>query len=304
MLLTMADLTLEHQKRQALMDTLATRFAEEAILTSDWLSSVDFGWGPERIKDTTRGIWNPKSYAATLTIVSDPNGEYDDGDHGASLYRYSYEKVRPGADPRGGRNHKLREAMRLQLPIIMLRKLADARFVPVMPVYVVKDEPENRRFLLAVDESLRFLPDLGQLSDPQKSYVERIMNQRLHQPEFRSRVLRAYSLRCAVCELKKSKLLDAAHIIPDSDVDGTPSVTNGLALCKIHHATYDQNIIGISPQYEVHVNRDILEETDGPMLKHGIQEMDRRKLWIPTSTRDRPSQALLERRFEEFRNAG
>ncbi|MCK0439799.1 HNH endonuclease [Gordonia alkaliphila] len=299
----MHDLNFELLKREALMSTLARKFEEDAVLTTEWLESVDFGWGPERIKDTTRGIWNPRGYAATLTIVSDPKSEYDDGDHGSYLYRYSYEKPRAGGDPMGGRNAKLRAAMELELPVIMLRKVATARFVPIMPVYVVKDEPENQRFLLALDESLRFI-DPTSVPDPQKSYVERLISQRLHQPEFRSRVLRAYELKCAVCSLKKPNLLDAAHIIPDRMPGGQPIVRNGLALCKIHHATYDQNIIGISPDYEIRVNQEVLEEVDGPMLKHGIQEMDHRQLWLPPRTADRPDKQRLEQRFAEFKAAG
>lgn len=298
------DLPLEFSKREALMHALATEFAQNAVLTSKWLGRVDFGFGPERVKDVGKGIWNPSSYAGTLTIVSDPDGEYDDGDHGDSLYRYSYEKRPSGQDPRGGSNNKLREAMRLSLPIVMLRKVADGRFVPVMPVYVVKEEAEHRRFLLALDESLRFLPDPAHLTEDQRRYVERVVRQRMHQPEFRSRVLGAYELRCAVCDLKKTPLLDAAHITPDTAVDGLPLVTNGLALCKIHHAAYDENIVGISPDYVVHINKDVLAEVDGPMLKHGLQQMDRRALWVPRRTAQKPDRNRLAERFEVFSHAG
>lgn len=285
------------------MHSLATEFSQNAVLTSRWLSRVDFGWGPERIKDVGKGIWNPSSYAATLTIVSDPDSEYDDGDHGGSLYRYSYERRPAGQHPGGGSNAKLREAMRLELPIIMLRKVANAQFVPIMPVYVVKEEPEHRRFLLALDEGLRFLPDPAHLSEDQRRYAERVVRQRMHQPEFRSRVLGAYQRRCAVCELKKTPLLDAAHITEDSDDQGLPIVTNGLALCKIHHAAYDENILGISPDYIVRINSKVLIEIDGPMLKHGLQEMDRRNLWVPTRLKDRPDRERLAARFDQFKVA-
>lgn len=297
-------LKLEIQKRRDLMERIALEFTQNAILTSNWLSAVDFGWGRQRVKNASRGIWNPRDYAATLTIVSDPSSEYDDGDHGNFLYRYSYEKQPPGKDPMGGSNRKLREAMRLGLPIIMFRKVAEARFVPIMPVYVVKDEPENKRFLLALDESLRFLPDPSQLDDIQRRYAERITKQRIHQPEFRSRVLGAYSLRCAICELKKPPLLDAAHITPDSDQEGLPTVTNGLSLCKIHHAAYDENILGISPDYIVHIDNDVLAEVDGPMLKHGLQQMDGRPLLLPSRHKDRPDKARLDLRYSAFKNAG
>lgn len=286
------------------MHALATEFAQHAVLTSHWLGRVDFGWGPQRIKDVSKGIWNPSSYAATLTIVSDPDGEYDDGDHGDSLYRYSYEKRPVGQDPGGGSNAKLREALRLGLPIIMLRKVAAGEFVPIMPVYVVRDEPEHRRFLLALDESLRFLPDPSNLTEDQRRYVERVMKQRLHQPEFRSRVLSAYERKCAVCDLRKPPLLDAAHITPDTAADGRPLVANGLALCKIHHSAYDENIMGISPDYVVHINHQVLIEVDGPMLKYGLQQMHQRRLWVPQRVGQRPDRDRLDARFAEFKRAG
>lgn len=286
------------------MHALAAEFAGRPALTRDWLSRVDFGWGPERVLDTSKGIWNPHSYAATLTIISDPNSDYDDGDHGDSLYRYSYERRPDGQDPGGGSNTKLREAMRLNLPLVMLRKVADGRFVPIMPVYVVRDEPEHRRFLLALDESLRFLPDPSHLTEDQRRYVERVVRQRMHQPEFRARVLTAYEARCAVCVLKKVPLLDAAHIIADASGGGLPVISNGLALCKIHHAAYDENILGISPDYVVRISDGVLDEVDGPMLKYGLQEMDRRQLWVPRRGSEKPDRDRLSARYEEFKNAG
>lgn len=304
MLRVVADLPMEISKREALMAALAEEFSQQAVLTSSWLAKLDFGWGPERIKDISKGIWNPSSYAATLTIVSDPLSEYDDGNHGDSLYRYSYEKRPKGQDPGGGSNAKLRAAMELELPIVMLRKIADGRFVPVMPVYVVKEEPNQKRFLLALDESLRFLPDPAHLTEDQRRYAERIVKQRIHQAEFRSRVLRAYQLACAVCELRKPRLLDAAHITADADANGFPVTSNGLSLCKIHHAAYDQNILGISPTYMVHINPQVLAEVDGPMLKHGLQEMDQRSLWLPKVTKDKPDRDRLAVRFDEFKEAG
>lgn len=297
------DLSDERLKRELLMHTLAEQFAEQPVLDRKWLGRVDFGYGPTRVIDINKGIWNPREFAATLTIVSDPLSNYDDGDHGDSLYRYSYERQPPGKDPGGGSNRKLREAMNQKLPVIMLRKVAPGQFVPVMPVYVVKEEPEHRRFLLALDESLRFLPDPAHLTEDQRRYAERVVRQRLHQPEFRGRVLLAYENTCAVCTLKKAPLLDAAHITPDSDERGLPQVTNGLSLCKIHHAAYDQNILGISPDYVVQINSEILNEIDGPMLKHGIQEMNERTLWLPRAHKDHPDPGRLDERFQRFLTA-
>ena len=72
------------------------------------------------------------------------------------------------------------------------------------------------------------------------------------QRTFRERVLRAYQEQCAICRLRHQELLDAAHILPDGDPRGEPVVSNGLALCNLHHAAYDRNILGITPQLKVH----------------------------------------------------
>lgn len=123
---------------------------------------------------------------------------------------------------------------------------------------------------------------------------------RLHQQSFRERVLTAYRDQCALCRLKHRELLDAAHIISDSEPDGLPIVPNGLTLCKIHHAAFDVNIIGITPDYEIKVRKDVLEEIDGPMLKYGIQSMDGQKMMLPRSKSNQPDQDRLDVRYQRF----
>ena len=134
---------------------------------------------------------------------------------------------------------------------------------------------------------------------------EALTRKRLHQPVFRAQVLRAYETRCAVCALHHSQLLDAAHITQDRAPSGLPLVSNGLSLCKIHHAAYDGNILGIRPDYVVEVRQAVLIETDGPMLRHGIQALHMQKLrCLPKARRDRPDPERLDERWERFRLAG
>ena len=77
-------------------------------------------------------------------------------------------------------------------------------------------------------------------------------------------------------------------------------MTNGLSMCKIHHSAYDANFLGIDPHYTVHINQELLLERDGPMLKHGLQEMHGARLSIPRSQRLQPSQEGLEERYKAF----
>ncbi|MGB5016938.1 MAG: HNH endonuclease, partial [Candidatus Nanopelagicales bacterium] len=132
-------------------------------------------------------------------------------------------------------------------------------------------------------------------------YIERSTRQRLHQPMFRARVMDAYVERCAICALGHATLLDAAHITPDSDVRSVQEVSNGLALCKIHHAAFDANIVGIRPDYVVQVATDLLAEIDGPMLKHGLQEFHGAGLrQLPRRRREQPNRDRLDARYTEF----
>ena len=76
---------------------------------------------------------------------------------------------------------------------------------------------------------------------------------------------------------------------------------NGLSLCKIHHAAFDKNIIGVTPDYEVKVREDILEEIDGPMLKYGLLAMNGNSLILPKQKKDWPDKERLEKRFYLFK---
>jgi putative restriction endonuclease len=66
--------------------------------------------------------------------------------------------------------------------------------------------------------------------------------------------------------------LDAAHIVSDAE-GGEPIVPNGISMCKIHHAPFDNSIIGIRPDYRVEVREDIRAEEDGPTLRYALQEV-------------------------------
>lgn len=277
------------------MNALTEATSELGTVTREQLSSIDLGFEKRRLIDQSRGIWNPRDLQATLSVLSTPSGPYDDEALDGSVFRYDYR-----AGSTDGDNRKLRRAWELGLPIILLRKVGPSAFLPLFPVYVIADKFEERHFLLGLDESLRSLSDPANPTPIERRYIKRLTRQRLHQPEFRARVLLAYNTSCAVCQLKHGRLLDAAHIIGDSDDDGDPVVTNGLTLCKIHHTSYDTNMMGISPDYTIHVNRDLLDEVDGPMLKHGIQEMNQRPLTLPQRRTDHPDRERLASRFESF----
>jgi putative restriction endonuclease len=285
----------ELELRRLIMNALTEATSDAGTVTREQLASIDLGFETRRLIDQSRGIWNPQDLQATLSVLSTPSGPYEDEALDGSVFRYDYR-----AGSTDGDNRKLRRAFELDLPIILLRKVGPKAFLPLFPVYVIADKFEERHFLLGLDESLRSLSDPSNPTPLERRYIKRLTKQRLHQPEFRAKVLLAYGTSCTVCQLKHGRLLDAAHITGDAEDGGDPVVTNGLTLCKIHHASYDSNMMGISPDYTVHVNQELLHEVDGPMLKHGIQEMDKRPLTLPLRRTDRPDRERLASRFESF----
>lgn len=44
-------------------------------------------------------------------------------------------------------------------------------------------------------------------------------------------------------------------------------------MCKLHHAAFDRNIVGLRPDLIVEIRNHILEEVGGPMLRHGLQDL-------------------------------
>jgi putative restriction endonuclease len=167
---------------------------------------------------------------------------------------------------------------------------------------VSEDRPLERRVLVSVGRRIGPLDELEPvpITDPiERRYAAREVKVRLHQRRFRWLVIPAYREQCAICRLKEIRLLDAAHIVGDPEPSGTPEIRNGLALCSIHHRAFDQDLVGISPDYTVHVAPRLLEDEDGPMLdllktfQGTTIELPRRGAW-------RPDPERLAERFERF----
>ena len=151
------------------------------------------------------------------------------------------------------------------------------------------------------------VPDQHALSPPENAlerrYALRAVKQRLHQASFREAVITAYNGRCALSGLPEPMLLDAAHIVSDKDeLFGQPVVPNGIPLSKIHHAAFDAHLIGIDPDYRLHVSERLLVQNDGPMLE-ALKRLDNGTIHLPNRTKDQPDRDRLALRYERFKAA-
>jgi putative restriction endonuclease len=92
---------------------------------------------------------------------------------------------------------------------------------------------------------------------------------------------------------------------------GQPIVSNGLPLTKIHHAAFDAYLIGVDPDFRIHVSDRLLEIHDGPFLELGLKGDHRAGdpvIQLPRRTEDRPempraSWRKIAREFGEIRAA-
>jgi putative restriction endonuclease len=195
----------------------------------------------------------------------------------------------------------MREALLHRLPLIWFQGIESGLYLPIFPVWLVDDEVDEHEFVVALDASQVEGWDGSTATERPllRRYNERVVRERAHQPLFRERVLSAYGRKCGVCRLGHTELLDAAHVKGDAE-GGEPVVPNGIAMCKIHHAAFDASIMGVSPDYVVHIRDDVREERDGPTLRYALQGVHGSSLEVPRRRAARPDRDLLAERFERF----
>jgi putative restriction endonuclease len=298
--------------REAVFAWLRSRMLVTPVFARDDLAAAEIGGRTVRLIATQSGIWKPKGMVAALSFttgyyVDDSSRPYADGIGPDELLRYKWR----GTDPNHADNRALRAAMEMQVPLVWFVGVGHRPgtntqvFQPVLPVWLIAEEPQQHQFVVALDAGQRELVSHGQLhvSEIERRYNLVTAKQRLHQPLFRTRVLHAYERRCAVCRLPFAELLDAAHIKSDRE-GGSAKVSNGLSLCRIHHGAYDANILGIDPDYTIVIKDSVLETFDGPTLQHALKEMHSSRLaQLPATRTERPDRGLLDERFQTFLRA-
>ncbi len=249
-----------------------------------------------------RGIWKPGAMDLPLSIATSPKDPYGDfaGDDGRLRYRYF------GTSATHPDNVGLRACLTGALPLIYFRGLEKGWYSALWPMFLVEEQPADLTFIGVCDDVASLRPGTPEpaIDEARRQYVTRAALIRLHQARFRREVLTAYRDRCTICRLRHSQLLDAAHILADRHDQGDPVVSNGMAMCKIHHAAFDANILGIRPDRIVEIRPDVLIEVDGPMLRYGLQELQGQEISVPHRPEDLPDPQRLEVRYEEFRQAG
>jgi putative restriction endonuclease len=308
-----APLDFDWRLRLAVFDRVSSlkREPNDLVSARDLNLGIEFEGQHVPIWNQQRGIYRPavlgKGGAALTIVTTAPKigkpAPYDDHlgeDDDWIAYRYR------GTDPFTFDNVALQRAGELQRPLLYLVGIRPGEYDPLFPAYVVDDDPSTLTAHVSIGAPVSVRQPISEVAANfaiERRYHTIAVKQRLHQRKFRELVLAAYKERCAMCNLGHTSLLDAAHILEDRDERGRPEIPNGVALCNIHHSAYDANILGISPDYLVHVKEAILAEHDGPMLRYGLQALQHQRIQLPKSIEHRPRLDYLADRFDRFRAA-
>jgi putative restriction endonuclease len=303
---------LDRRIRQAAFAHVRRLNATHDHLTSAQLAE-GFEFEGQRIPlvNPQRGIFKPRRMLHLLsirTVFPRPGAKvwYDDQ---RMVHRQIYESAEwvdyafMGSNPDAADNRWLREAMQQRIPIIYFIGIAPQLFTAVVPAFIGGWDASGLRATVGFGDPASSINGVMEDSAPARRYALRAVQQRLHQASFREAVIEAYSGRCALSGLPESLLLDAAHIIADRDDKlGQPVVPNGIPLSKIHHAAFDAHLIGIDPDYRLHVSDRLLAQHDGPLLE-SMKQLRGQTIRLPARAKDYPDKDRLALRFELFRAA-
>lgn len=122
-----------------------------------------------------------------------------------------------------------------------------------------------------------------------REVISRIVR-RYRASDFRRRVLAAYSHACAVCGIQLD-LVEAAHIDPVSQPGSTDETRNGIALCGLHHAAFDSNLISFDEKYRIQISSTRIQSLVERGREGGIQDFRRglrAMIALPADRRDYP----------------
>jgi putative restriction endonuclease len=258
-----------------------------------------------------KGIFKPRQMETLLsikTVFPKPGARiwYDDQ---RSVHKQIYDGEETvdysfsGTDPNLADNRWLKEAMERRVPILYFLGVSPGRYQAFVSAFIESWHPNEAKVKVSFgDLDLDGVPKVSE-NGVARRYALRQVKQRLHQASFRDAVIAAYGNRCALSGMPEPMLLDAAHIISDGDEElGHAVVPNGIPLTKIHHAAFDAHLIGIDPDFRVHVSERLLVQNDGPILQ-AMQELQGQPIRLPIRAVDMPDRDRLAHRFEMFRAA-
>jgi putative restriction endonuclease len=143
--------------------------------------------------------------------------------------------------------------------------LVETYFAPEIRTKVLEQGHLN---YAAYQYSQELLKVAEEKKDFGKATDESDWQKKIRDSGFRRTIVTLYRHRCALCGIRMltpegHTIVDAAHIKPWKDsFDDRP--TNGMALCKLCHWSFDKGLMSVGKKYEVLVSKRIMVEQNYP----------------------------------------
>ncbi|WP_235570075.1 HNH endonuclease [Lysobacter sp. Root916] len=137
---------------------------------------------------------------------------------------------------------------------------------------------------------------IDSIESEQRRKVVATIVRRYRAADFRRRVLGAYGNRCAMCGVQLN-LIDAAHIVPVASDDSSDATSNGIALCKLHHAAFDRNLVSFDAEYRIEVSNSELVKLESKRRHEGSENFVanlKAAILLPNDRRDYPGKRFIE----------
>ena len=255
------------------------------------------------------GIFKPRQMDRILSIKTSlprvgRDARYSDqvAEEGSANGMWIYDMR--DRDPAHSQNQWLKTAWSEGLPLIYLRGLAPAVYLPQFPVYVTDWDASEGQVRVALGLECATRQDLveSELSGSAlPRYTYRRMQDRVLMACFRVDVLKAYQDTCACSGLAQPQLVDAVPIVQGLSGDAL-NVTEGLCMSRLHHAAFDANLLGIDPDGRIHVSGQLDTRAAGDPFSRHLMALAGRRIAVPRTPESHPDRDLLAVRFEQFRS--
>jgi putative restriction endonuclease len=152
--------------------------------------------------------------------------------------------------------------------------LIDTYFTPELRPVLLEQAGVN---FAAYQYSQKLLEEVKESGKTWEKSEESTKNQKIRDQGFRKVITTLYDHRCALCGIRMitpegHTIVEAAHIKPwHKSYDDRP--TNGLALCRLCHWSFDEGLMSVGKNYEVLVSKRV--RTDRNMPGHMMTLADR-----------------------------
>jgi putative restriction endonuclease len=146
-------------------------------------------------------------------------------------------------------------------------------------------------------EAYQYSEKLLKVAENMEAFItteESEQKKRIRDQGFRKAIVTLYKHRCALCGIRMltpegHTIVDAAHVKPwKESFDDSP--TNGMALCKLCHWSFDKGLMSVGKDYEVLVSKRVQVEQN---LPGHILTLSDRSIFTPDEQNFWPTQDNL-----------